>query len=73
MIWLSCDGEFEHNRKNMGKIHYYPHQGFNGTEFQCANNGDCNDPILALKFEGILSMKIEHLLKVSFRHHQIVC
>lgn len=62
MIWMSCDGEFDHNRKNLGgkggneTISYHPHRGFDGSLFECANNGKtCEDPIVAIKFESILT------------------
>lgn len=63
MIWMSCDGEFDHNRKNLGSknnetISYHPYRGFDGSLFNCANNGKtCEDPIVAIKFESILSEK----------------
>lgn len=79
---MSCDGEFDHNRKNLGSrnetITYYPHRGFDGSLFNCANNGKtCEDPIVAIKFESILSEEkktfYSHISDRHRHHSKTLC
>lgn len=48
MIWLSCEAHFEHNKKQIEKIQYFPNQGFSGYFFPCRPRYPCVDPIVAI-------------------------
>ncbi|XP_014204441.1 sodium/potassium-transporting ATPase subunit beta-2-like [Copidosoma floridanum] len=49
-IWVSCNGESPTDISNMGRLEYYPYQGFPGYYYPYENAPDYLSPVVAVRF-----------------------
>lgn len=50
MIWVTCDGENEADRENIGPIRQSP-RGFPGFYYPCTSEEGCTDPLVSIQFQ----------------------
>ncbi|ETN63257.1 sodium/potassium-dependent atpase beta-2 subunit [Anopheles darlingi] len=50
-VWVSCEGESEDDRNNIGPIQYYPRRGFPGYYYPYENIDGYLSPLVAIHFE----------------------
>jgi len=48
-VWLSCGGRSEEDKENLGKIEYFPEQGFPGYYYPFHNQIGFRSPIVAVQ------------------------
>lgn len=54
MIWLNCAESSKKNREDLGKIEYFPKNGFPAYFFSHANQDGYLEPLVAVYFKNIL-------------------
>lgn len=57
MIWVTCDGQNEADRENIGPIRQSP-RGFPGFYYPCTSEESCTDPLVSIQFQKPASKKI---------------
>ncbi|XP_050101378.1 sodium/potassium-transporting ATPase subunit beta-2-like [Anopheles aquasalis] len=50
-VWVSCEGESEDDRNNIGPIQFYPRRGFPGYYYPFENTDGYLSPLVAVRFE----------------------
>jgi sodium/potassium-transporting ATPase subunit beta len=66
MIWVSCEGKTDDDKRNLGSINYLPRRGFAGFHFPCKSDKLCLSPLLALRFER---PKCENFFNIYLNHY----
>lgn len=51
-IWVSCKGEHTMDRENIGKMVFYPSQGFPGHFYPYKNYEGYVSPLIAVQFQN---------------------
>jgi len=63
-VWLSCEGRNEEDKENLGKIAYFPEQGFPGYYYPFRNQIGFRSPVVAVQ---ILAPKPEVVINLECR------
>jgi len=63
-VWLSCEGRNEEDKANLGKIAYFPEQGFPGYYYPFRNQMGFRSPVVAVQ---ILDPKPEAVINLECR------
>jgi Sodium / potassium ATPase beta chain. len=50
-VWLSCGGRNEQDKEHLGKIAYFPEQGFPGYYYPFRNQIGFKSPVVAMYIE----------------------
>lgn len=73
-VWLSCAGDLPHDIESIGRIKYYPDQGYPGFFFPYTGQNDYLEPIVAVQFErqqGKLDISLYQGVVYS-QHYQVI-
>jgi len=63
-IWISCDGQTDDDKANVGEMKFYPSQGFPEYYYPYLNQPDYLSPLIAVQFE---TPPIHQLVNVECR------